>query len=298
MSYQGIMWTAVSFTLWFLVSYYWHGVGITLGYHRLLTHRSLQLPKWLAYFWAAGAYLCLMGSPVVWVGVHRLHHQKSDVDGDPHSPVHGFKHSLYGWMFNMAETQSDEDLQAQVPDLMKDPIYRWFGCEHSARQAALCLSINVTARVLLFMIGGPIAVVANVVAMVTVFWSTQLVNAVCHLDGVGYRSHETRERSRNVWWVGVLAVGEGWHNNHHAFPKSARHGIQWFEVDITWYTIWLLEKIGLAKQVVRPPVTSRRKSAAGETSPMTMLSEGSTAMSEAVSEAISEALSKPVQNKA
>jgi len=288
------MWMAVSFTLWFLVSYYWHGVGITLGYHRLLTHRSLSLPKWLAYFWAVGAYLCLMGSPVVWVGVHRLHHQKSDQDGDPHSPVHGFKHALYGWMFNMQETQSDADLQAQVPDLMKDPFYRALGCEHSARQAGLCLSLNLLARVILYFIGGPVAVVANLAAMACVFWSTQLVNAVCHLDGVGYRSHETRERSRNVWWVGLLAVGEGWHNNHHAFPKSAQHGIQWFEVDITWYTIWLLEKVGLATQVVRPPVSVKRRQAAAADSPISILSESSISMQEA----ISEALSAPVLDKA
>jgi len=297
MSYQGIMWMAVSFTLWFLVSYYWHGVGITLGYHRLLTHRSLKVPKWLSYFWTAGAYLCLMGAPVVWVGVHRLHHQKSDIDGDPHSPVHGFKHALYGWMFHMAETQSDEELQSQVPDLMKDPVLKFLGCGHSARQAQLCLFFNVAARVLLYFIGGPVAVVANLCAVFVVFWSTQLVNTVCHLDGIGYRSHDTREKSRNVWWVGILAVGEGWHNNHHAYPKSAQHGMQWFEVDITWYTIMLLERLGLATDVVRPPVAARKpkKIAIENSSPIGLLSESSMTT---MTEAISEALNQPVLDKA
>jgi sn-1 stearoyl-lipid 9-desaturase len=258
MSTSGILWTTTVFVFWFLLSYYWHGVGITLGYHRLLTHRSLRLPTWLAYFWVAGGYLSLMGSPLVWVGVHRLHHQKSDVEGDPHSPVHGFKHALYEWMFDMNSVQSDTELQAQVPELMKDPIYRFLGIDHSARQAQLCLTFNIIFRVILYLVAGPIAVIANLIATVMVFWSTQLVNAVCHVDGMGYRSHETREFSRNVWWVGLLAVGEGWHNNHHAFPKSAQHGMQWFEVDVTWYTIWVLEKLGLAKNVIRPSVTVRR----------------------------------------
>ena len=90
-----------------------------------------------------------------------------------------------------------------------------------------------------------------------IFWSTQLVNAVCHLPNVGYRSHETREQSSNVWFVGLLALGEGWHNNHHAVPKSARHGFAWFEVDVTWYAVWLLEKLGLARAVIRPPKSFR-----------------------------------------
>ena len=296
------MWMVLSFTLWFLASYYWHGVGITLGYHRLLTHRSLQVPKWVTYFWAAGAYLCLMGSPIVWVGVHRLHHQNSDQDGDPHSPVHGFKHSLYSWMFSMSEIQSNAELQAQVPDLMKDPVFRLLGCEHSAQQAQLCLFINVLARVILCLLAGPIALVANLLAMFFAFWSPQLVNAVCHLDGFGYRSYETREKSRNVWWLGLLAVGEGWHNNHHAFPKSAKHGIQWFEVDITWYTIWFLEKVGLATKVIRPPLIA--KHAANQTvdsttdgSTIVMLSDDPNTNPEAISRAISGAIIQPALDK-
>jgi stearoyl-CoA desaturase (delta-9 desaturase) len=258
MSTQSILWTAAMFMFWFLLSYYFHGVGITLGYHRLLTHRSLKLPAWLGYFWVAAGYLALMGSPLVWVGVHRLHHQKSDVDGDPHSPIHGFKHALYGWMFHMAEIQSDAELQAQVPDLMKDPIYRFLGVDHSPRQAQLCLAVNIAYRVILYLVAGPVAVVANVLATFFVFWSPQLVNAVCHVESMGYRSHDTRDLSRNVWWVGLIAVGEGWHNNHHAFPKSAQHGMQWFEVDVTWYTIWVLEKLGLATNVIRPSLTANK----------------------------------------
>ena len=94
-----------------------------LGYHRLLTHKSLKVPRWLMYFIVSGGYLGLMGSPIVWVGVHRLHHQKSDLDGDPHSPKDGFKHALYGWMFDMRKVQSDEELQKQVPDLMANRLF-------------------------------------------------------------------------------------------------------------------------------------------------------------------------------
>lgn len=193
-----------------------------------------------------------MGSPIVWVGVHRLHHQKSDQDGDPHSPKDGFKHALYEWMFDMRSVQSDEEMQAQVPDLMADPLFRMLGDDHSPMQAQLCLGLNVVFRIVLYFVAGPIAVIADILSTFIVFWSTQLVNAVCHVPGVGYRNHNTREMSRNVWWVAVLALGEGWHNNHHAVPKSARHGMNWWEVDVTWIAVTVLEKLGLAQAVIRP----------------------------------------------
>lgn len=261
------LWAGLSFALWFVVFYLYHGLGITLGYHRLLTHKSLKVPKWLMYFIVSGGYFGLMGSPIVWVGVHRLHHQKSDQDGDPHSPKDGFKHALYEWMFDMRSVQSDEEMRAQVPELMADPLFRKLGDDHSPTQAQLCLGLCIAFRVLIFFALGPIALVANILATFTIFWSTQLVNAVCHLPNVGYRSHNTREQSRNVWWVGLLALGEGWHNNHHAVPKSARHGMEWFELDVTWYAVWLLEKVGLASAVVRPPkhLMGRRVGASANT---------------------------------
>jgi fatty-acid desaturase len=249
--------TALSFVGWFLVFYLYHGLGITLGYHRLLTHRSLNVPRWLMYCIVSGGYLCLMGSPIVWVGVHRLHHQKSDQEGDPHSPRQGFKHALYGWMFKMKELQTDEELQKQAQDLMQDPFFRILGAEHEPYQAQLCLVISIAFRLLIILTLGWIPVIANVLASAIVFWSTQLVNASAHSENVGYRSYDTREDSRNVWWIGILALGEGWHNNHHAMPKSARHGFNWFEVDVTWYSIWLMEKLGLAKKVIRPLKLSR-----------------------------------------
>jgi fatty-acid desaturase len=245
--------TALSFVAWFMVFYLYHGLGTTLGYHRLLTHKSLKVPRWLMYFIVSGGYLGLMGAPIVWVSVHRLHHQKSDQKGDPHTPNDGFMHALVGWMGNMKEVQPQDELESQVPDLLQDRVLRIFGTDHEPHQALLCLSCCIVFRVLILLLLGPVALAANLVASVMTFFSTQFVNAVCHLRGAGYRSFNTREESRNVWWVGLLALGEGWHNNHHAVPKSARHGMAWYEIDVTWYSIWLMEKLGLAKLVIRPP---------------------------------------------
>ena len=247
----------ISFTVWFFVFYLYHGLGTTLGYHRLLTHKSLKVPNWVRYFIISGGYLGLMGAPIPWVGVHRLHHQKSDMQGDPHSPVHGFKHALYEWMAEMTEVQSTEELRAQTPDLMSDKWLTWMGTEHDAIQGKKCLAISIAFRVLIYFTLGLAPLLANIAATLFTFWSTQFVNVFCHMQSQGYRTHETRDLSRNVWWVGILALGEGWHNNHHAIPKSARHGFNWFEVDVTWYAIWLLEKLGLAEAIIRPLDVSR-----------------------------------------
>ncbi len=253
LSNQANLLTLLSFSAWFFFFYWYHGVGITLGYHRLLTHKSLKLPQWVTYFFVSGGYLCLMGAPITWVAVHRLHHQKSDQPGDPHSPLDGFYHSLVIWMTEMNRYQSNEEIPRQASDIIDDPVLRLLGYRHDAQQALLCLTVNVVFRVILFCVLGWVALLANVLAAMIVFVSTQLVNAVCHLQGVGYRTWETRDQSRNVWFVGVLALGEGWHNNHHGVPKSARHGMSWWEMDVTWYTVWVLEKLKLASMVIRPP---------------------------------------------
>lgn len=242
----------VSAVVSFFLTWYYLGVGITLGYHRILTHRSLQVPKWLEYLIVSGGYMCLMGSPVVWVAVHRLHHLRSDQPGDPHSPRDGFTHALYQWMFEMSKYQSDDEVKRVCSDLMKDPLYRALGSDHQPGQAMMCLTVVVLSRVLLLLVFGWPAMLANVAATVMVFWSTQFVNTFCHMEGHGYRTFKTREDSRNVWWVAILAAGEGWHNNHHAMPKSAQHGMAKHEFDITWVTVCVLEALGLAKNVVRP----------------------------------------------
>lgn len=249
---DGVVGMAATFLIWFLASWLYHGMGITLGYHRLLTHKSLKVPAWLKYLICSGGYLCLMGAPINWVGVHRLHHQKSDQDGDPHSPKDGFKHSLYEWMFTMGDRQSTEELQKQVPDLMKDKVLLALGADHSAGQAFLCLGFCIAFRLVILLTFGWIPMIANLLATIGVFWSPQLVNSVCHMQTQGYRLWKTRDESRNVWWVAILSCGEGWHNTHHAVPRSAQHGILWWEFDVTYLTICILEKLGLATDVVRP----------------------------------------------
>jgi fatty-acid desaturase len=251
-----VLGATVAFIGWFTVFYLYHGLGTTLGYHRLLTHKSLSVPNWLKYFIVSGGYLGFMGAPIPWVGIHRLHHQKSDLEGDPHSPEGGFKHALYQWMFETTDIQSNEELYAQTPDLMSDKVLALLGTKHDGEQALVCLASCLVFRALIFFLFGPIALLANIAATLTTFWSTQFVNVFCHMRNQGYRRYETRDLSRNVWWVGLLALGEGWHNNHHAIPKAARHGVAWFEFDITWYTIWLFEKLGLARSIIRPPKIS------------------------------------------
>ena len=247
------IWNFAYLGAWFLGSYLYHALGITLGYHRLLTHKAVRVPKWVMYLITSGGYLCLMGSPIVWVGVHRLHHQKSDNEGDPHSPNDGFMHALVGWMTHPTDYQSDEELQRSAQDLMQDPVLRLFGARHDAATSRLCVLINIVFRLAILAVFGVGPMICNTLAMLIVFISTQCVNAVCHLDNAGYRLFDTRDKSRNVWWVAILTCGEGWHNNHHAIPKSARHGMAWWEFDVTWYAILVLEKLGLSKDIIVPP---------------------------------------------
>ena len=243
-----------SFLCWLVGSYLYAGIGITLGYHRLLTHRALKVPKWFTYFITLGGYFALMGAPLSWVATNRLHHQKSDQPGDPHSPKDGFAHAFYEWWMSgeMAEKQPPAEIRKQIPDLINDPFLAWFGTEHNAKQAQMCLWINVAVRVgILLAFGWPAALGATL-GSGFVFFGPQLVNTICHLTNHGYRNFQITDNSRNVSWVAMWALGEGWHNNHHAIPRSARHGMMWWEFDLTWCAIWLLEKVGIAKDVVRP----------------------------------------------
>jgi fatty-acid desaturase len=236
----------------FIGSYLWHGLGVTLGYHRMLAHRSLVLPAWVAYPVVIGGYLALQGSPVVWVGVHRLHHVKSDAPGDPHSPQDGFLHALVGWMFKMHRLQTNEQLHAMAQDVMRNPVYRWLGTKHTADHVVRCLLLSVVFRVIILYSLGAAAMAANLLAALLIFCSAQLVNAVCHVRILGaYRRFPTDEHSFNSWLLGLIALGEGWHNNHHAAPRMARHGLRPLEIDATWYAILLLERMGMARRVQR-----------------------------------------------
>jgi fatty-acid desaturase len=224
-------------------------VGIGMCYHRLLTHRGYVVPKWLEYAMTVCATLSLEGGPIFWVSTHRVHHQLSDQEGDPHTPREGGWWAHTGWLlFGEAMHSQTEALSRYSPDLSRDRVHVWISKYH-------WLPISITG-VLLFAGGWYWGGWTNAIGMV--LWggllrvtlglhATWLVNSATHLWGG--RRFETRDDSRNSWWVALLTGGEGWHNNHHAHPVSARHGLAWYEIDPNYWGIWLLKKLGLAKNV-------------------------------------------------
>ena len=225
-------------------------VGIGMCYHRLLTHRGYQTPKWVEYLMTLCATLSLEGGPIFWVSTHRVHHQLSDQDGDPHTPREGAWWAHAGWvMFGEALHAQTEVLASRyAPDLGRDRFHVWLSKYH-------WIPITVTGLALFaggWYLGGPVnalgMVLWGVFLRVTLgLHATWLVNSATHLWGS--RRFETRDDSRNSWWVALLTGGEGWHNNHHAHPVSARHGLAWYEIDPNFWGIWLLSKVGLARKV-------------------------------------------------
>ncbi len=215
-------------------------VGITLGYHRLITHRSFKAPKWLEYFFLfCGTLACQ--SPIEWVAKHRMHHQFSDTSDDPHDINKGFWWTHVGWILHILPC--DATMGDYVKDLTRDPVYGFFDRTMMLWQVLLAIG--------LFLIGGwPFLVWGIFVRLVAVYHTTWFVNSATHR--FGYRSYDAGDKSTNCWWVALIAYGEGWHNNHHAFPRSARHGLRWWEVDVTWWMINVLRAFGLAKKVVTP----------------------------------------------
>jgi fatty-acid desaturase len=236
--------------------------GITIGYHRLLTHRGFTCPKWFEHLLATLGMCNLQDSPARWVAIHRLHHRHSDQQEDTHSPLVSFIWGHVGWVVcRNRDTDRTIRYARWVPDLLRDPYYRrlernnaWF-VVFVIHAVLIILAGAVTG----FIVGGSDealryaaswAVWAVAVRTVFVLHGTWSVNSLTHL--FGYRNYETRDQSTNNWLVALLAHGEGWHNNHHADPRSAAHGHRWFEFDMSWMVIRLLKVIGLAKNVVGP----------------------------------------------
>lgn len=215
--------------------------GIGMGYHRLLTHRSYKVAKPLEYAIAVLGTMNLEGGPIFWVATHRVHHAKSDKPGDPHTPREGPWWAHIGWMIYGESNHNRTEMMARMaPDLGRDPFYRWLNTWHW-----LPLAIS---GVILFWWGGMSALLWAGFFRVTLgLHATWLVNSATHLWGS--KRFATTDDSRNNWWVAMLTFGEGWHNNHHAHPASARHGLAWYELDVSWLQIRLLEKLGIAKSV-------------------------------------------------
>lgn len=236
----------------FLLAYVYHGVGITMGYHRLLSHRSYKVPRWLEYLIVSGGYLCLEGSPIFWVTTHRLHHRYSDKPGDPHSPLDGQWHAFLGWMYRPKVLISKEESKILAPDLYRDPLYRFLHVNHTHKDGILCLVIAILYRVAIYALFGPVVVCAEILGSILAFMAPLIVNLYCHKPALGYESYPCGDQSRNVWWVALLSFGEGWHNNHHALPQSARFGLHKGEFDFTWQTLSFLKVFGLVTDIRLP----------------------------------------------
>ncbi len=229
--------------LWISLALYWMTIcfGISLGYHRLHTHRSFKVPKAIEYFFALCGALTLEGGPIFWVATHRIHHQKSDQPGDPHSPRDGAFWAHMGWiLFGEANHNNTKMMSKYAPDLARDPFYVWLNNWHWVPMIIL--------GAILYAFGGPSVFMWGIFLRVTLgLHATWLVNSATHLWG--YRNFETRDDSRNSWWVALLTFGEGWHNNHHAHPTSARHGLAWYEIDFSWIQLKVLKALGIATAI-------------------------------------------------
>lgn len=222
---------------------YWvvGGLGVGIGYHRLLTHRSFKVPKLVEYGLTLLGTLALQGGPVWWVVTHRLHHAGTDGEDDPHSPRNGRWWSHMGWILDGYTLRHDISNAGQyAPELARDRFHLWLTHYHLVPPAVLGVG--------LFAVGGlPFLLWGLFAGMTLLLHTTWMVNSVTHIWGP--RRFATRDDSRNNWWVALLTFGEGWHNNHHAFPATARHGFRWYEVDVNWWCIRTMQMVGIATGV-------------------------------------------------
>ena len=234
-------WSGVAVTV---ALYVVTALGITLGFHRLLTHRSLVVPKPIEYALAVLGTLALQGGPIEWVAQHRKHHAHTDRAGDPHNAHRGMKWAHCEWLFRTNADRLTPAMRARwTSDLINDPFYRALEKYNVLLQVAVGLA--------LFALGGWSWVIWGLFArLVFVYHSTWMVNSTAHDSG--YKTYRTNDLSTNNWFVALLTFGEGWHNNHHAFPSSARHGLRWFEFDPTYWVIKAMASVGLARSVKLP----------------------------------------------
>jgi fatty-acid desaturase len=237
--------------LFVALALYWIsvGLGISMGYHRLHTHRSYKVPLAVEYFLALCGSLTLEGGPISWVATHRIHHQNSDRPGDPHSPRDGGWWAHVGWIiFGEANHSNTRKMSKYAPDLAKHRFYVWLNNYH-------WLPTIVLAALLAAIGGLPLVLWGLCFRVVFGLHATWLVNSATHMWGS--RRFETHDDSRNNWWVALITFGEGWHNNHHAYPTSARHGLAWYEFDPSWIEISFLRLLGIATSVHSAALNSK-----------------------------------------
>ena len=243
---SAVSWTDITLLL---VGYTLVAFGITVGFHRMLTHRSFDPHPVVKFMLLVLGSMAFEGPALSWAATHIKHHAVSDREGDPHSPLDGFFHAHMGWLFS----KQMEDPNVYCRHLVKDPIINFV-----SRTFLLWGGLSL---VIPFAIGGWHGLIwGGLVRMFLTHHVTWSVNSVCHT--FGKRPYETNDASRNEWIVGLLAFGEGWHNNHHAFPRSALHGLRWWQLELSGLLIVTLEKLGLAKDVYRiPPDQLERRTA-------------------------------------
>jgi stearoyl-CoA desaturase (delta-9 desaturase) len=229
-------------------------LGVGLGYHRLLCHRSFHTAPWLRYVLALLGVLAFQRGPLTWCAIHRLHHRYADGDRDPqmsHCGLH-WAHLLWTVVGDPVGLTAERDIRAVTRDLHREPILCWLERHFAAVNALFALGLFLAG----WLMGGVLLATSLLVwcffLRVVYYWHvTFLVNSVSHRWG--YRNYASPDNSRNCWWVALLSFGEGWHNNHHHRPRCAAHGHRWFEVDATYAVIRLLESLGLIRGVVHPP---------------------------------------------
>jgi fatty-acid desaturase len=240
-------WTGVIVA--FVGLYVFGTLGISLCFHRLLTHRAFVCPRWLEHSLAILGLCCLQDTPARWVAIHRQHHHHADDQPDPHSPLVHFLWAHVGWMIiRSRDTTRLRVVSRYAKDILRDPFYGFFA---AGFLGGLLWGGSVMDALQL---GLSLLVWGVFVRTVLVWHVTWSINSVTHLWG--YRNYETDDSSRNNVIIGIISNGEGWHNNHHAYPQSARHGHLWWEFDLTWLAIRLLAALGLVRDVITPPSTA------------------------------------------
>jgi len=232
-------WTnlAVALVFWWIAN----SVGIGIGYHRLLTHRGFKTPKWVEYILTFCGTLALQSGAISWVTTHRKHHAFTETDKDPHSPEGGLFHAHIGWILKgEAQVQSQASMMRYTPDMMKDPVQRFMNKYYWVSSVLLGIALYAI---------GDFSMIFWAIGLRVVFgWhTTWLVNSATHTWGT--RRFESNDTSTNNGWIAALTFGEGWHNNHHTYPRSAKHGLTRREIDLNWMQIRTLEKLGLATDV-------------------------------------------------
>lgn len=226
--------------------------GITLSFHRQLSHRSFTTPKWLEYLFAYCGVLAIQGDPLEWVSSHRYHHLYCETDRDPHTVNEGLWWSHMGWLLDHQATTARTGDHSNASDIANDPFYQFI-------QKTYPIHLILFGCAMYAWGGLPYLVWGVAVRTVWVWHITWFVNSASHAWGTKKYKTNPPDESRNNWWVGLLAFGEGWHNNHHAFQYSARHGLEWWQLDMTYYVIRTLQFLGLATNVKLP--TEARKAA-------------------------------------